>query len=72
MADRPDRVVLVRTVEGLWNSGTEKPLSVHSLVRCSGGAWKIKVFREMHGLRDSRGKFESPLRALSGSLHISS
>ena len=32
--------ILGRTVEGHWNSGLEKPLSVQRLVSCSEGVWK--------------------------------
>jgi hypothetical protein len=49
---RSDYVILWRIVEGLWNFGIERPLSVESLVRC----WRRP------GLWSSRGKFESHLK----------
>jgi hypothetical protein len=38
-------------VEGLWNFGPEKPLSVKISARCPIGAWEIRMLRQMQRLK---------------------
>jgi hypothetical protein len=43
--DRTDRVTLRKNIDGLWNLGLGKSLSIENSVRCSVRAWKIRMLR---------------------------
>jgi hypothetical protein len=45
-------------VDGLWNLGLEKPLSVESLVDCSIGALETRMLRAVHKMEAWFVKFQ--------------
>jgi hypothetical protein len=55
---RHDHVAFGRIVDGLWNLGLEKPLSVESLVDCSIGALETRMLRAVHKMEAWFVKFQ--------------